>query len=713
VRLPPAISITVYFPNPSIVRNPMNPSIVTCTALAIAGTMASNLSASDAAARLQPLIVRGERIDDAWSLTEMTAGSEITRLTDAAARVRNLPGVAIVRNGSQTGIVQLRGLSGDRVAVRVDGMAITPACPNHMDPPLHYANPAGDDLIQLYSGISPVSVGGDHIGGSLTVSQRAPEFADESGLLGKGELSAAFLGSQNAWRSGADLTVAGADVSFRYRGTIATADELRFPGGTVRASGFDTTSHNLTGSWRTNGGYFSLDAGLGFTRDSGTPSLPMDMIEDDSWHFGLTQQEKMNWGTLKSRLYVHDVDHLMDNHSLRPILPGSPAMDSPANSRDYGWRGDLTVPRGSETVRLGIDLHRSELDAQQVAVATGMRRDTFNDSSRSRFGAYADWEHEFNREWSSRAGLRTDWVASDSGAVSNAILPPPGPQRNAILADQNRFNQADRTFTDGMVDATVALRFKPDEATTVELAAAVKNRAPSLVERYLWTPLNASAGLADGRTYLGNLDLDPETAFELALGMTHKGADWNLGLTPFYQYVSGYIQGLPIARIDGAGNPVLQYQNLDDAELYGCEMVAGYDFTPELSIDSTLSYVRGRSDDTGGDLYRIAPLRGLIDLSYRRDWWEAHLECSWAEKQSHVAAIQGEQTSPGFAIWNLRLARTFAQRLRVEVGVENLLDKSYAEHLGGVNRVGSSDVAIGQHIPGAGRFGYVSLGWEF
>jgi hypothetical protein len=30
-----------------------------------------------------------------------------------------------------------------------------------------------------------------------------------------------------------------------------------------------------------------------------------------------------------------------------------------------------------------------------------------------------------------------------------------------------------------------------------------------------------------------------------------------------------------------------------------------------------------------------------------------------------------------------------------------------------VNRVGSSDVAIGQHIPGAGRFGYVSLGWEF
>jgi iron complex outermembrane receptor protein len=229
----------------------------------------------------------------------------------------------------------------------------------------------------------------------------------------------------------------------------------------------------------------------------------------------------------------------------------------------------------------------------------------------------------------------------------------------------------------------------------------------------LWTPLNASAGLADGRTYLGNLDLDPETALEVALSITRNGTHWHLGFTPFYQHVSGYIQGLPIARFDGAGNPVLQYQNLDEAELHGCELVAGYDFTPELSIDSTLSYVRGRSDDTGGNLYRIAPLRGLLDLSYRRDTWEAHLECSWADQQSHVAAIQGERPSPGFAIWNLRLAKTIAKSLRIEAGVENLQNKFYAEHLGGVNRVGGSDVVIGQHLPGAGRFGYVSLGWEF
>jgi iron complex outermembrane receptor protein len=50
-----------------------------------------------------------------------------------------------VRNGDLTGIVQLRGLFNGRVCVDIDGMQITPACPNHMDPPLHYSAPSEID----------------------------------------------------------------------------------------------------------------------------------------------------------------------------------------------------------------------------------------------------------------------------------------------------------------------------------------------------------------------------------------------------------------------------------------------------------------------------------------------------------------------------------------------------------------------------------------
>lgn len=105
-----------------------------------------------------------------------------------------------------------------------------------------------------------------------------------------------------------------------------------------------------------------------------------------------------------------------------------------------------------------------------------------------------EWDQKHTAGWSYRYGLRGDVVRSDADAVSNAILPPPGMMRNAILADQANFNAADRSFTDVLPSVTAALRFEPDAATSFELAAAIKSRAPSLIERYLWTPLNANAG---------------------------------------------------------------------------------------------------------------------------------------------------------------------------------------------------------------------------
>jgi iron complex outermembrane receptor protein len=677
-------------------------------AIVLGGALSHNSSAQDVMRALDPLYVRSSLLAQSGSSIEHIVGPDLLRHADTAAMVRNLPGASIVRNGSQTGILQLRGLSGDRVAVRVDGMTITPACPNHMDPPLHYAHPSNGDLVELMAGISPVSTGGDHIGGALLVKSADPEFAKDGSLLMLGALGASFLGNQDATQLRADLSLAGENAAVQYRGSAATADDLRYPGGTVSASGYDTTSHDLTGSWRTTHGFIAVDVGFSSTRDAGTPSLPMDMVKDDAWRVGITQKETFSWGTLENRLYVHDIDHLMDNFSLRPVMPGGMAMESPATSRDYGWRGDIAWPMGEHTLRTGIDLHRNEFDAEQVAVATGMRRDTFEDNTRSRYGAYVEWDQKHSDQWSMRYGLRGDVVTSDAGAVSNAIMPNP-----MIDVDLNAFNASDRSFSDVLPAGAAALRFEPDDKTGIELAAALKSRAPSLVERYLWTPLNASAGLADGRTYLGNLGLDPETSMQISLAATRKGDSWHAGITPFYQNVHDYIQGMPIARMDMNGLPVLQYDNIDRAELYGLELTGGWQITEEVTLAGSISHVRGRNADTGDDLYRIAPLHGLFDLGYRRDLWEANLEWVWASAQNRVSQIQNEPTTPGYGILNLRVAKTFADSVRLEVGVENLLDKRYADHLGGVNRVPGGDLAMGEAIPSAGRFAYVSLGWEF
>ena len=528
--------------------------------------------------------------------SETPVGPEQLRLPDAAELLRTMPGAAVVRNGPQTGIVQSRGLSGDRVLVRVDGRTITPACPNHMDPPLHYAHLAPGDRVDYFAGLAPVSEGGDSLGSVVAVTRPDPAFAEPGGRLTGGTLGTHWNGSQDAWKVLADAAVATPDTRLDYRGGWATANDLRFPGGRVADTGYDTQNHAVTGSWRTPGGFVALDAGATSTRDAGTPALPMDMVEDDSWHAGLRQRETFSWGTMENHLYVNEIDHMMDNFSLREA--GPMPMQAPATSRDIGWRGALTLPRGANTLRTGLDFHWNAFESSQI-IASGMnagkRRDMFADNLRDRYGAYADWERDWNPRWSSRLGLRADVVASSADTVESEFGGP------AVTADLLAFNNAERDFTDTLVDAVAAARFTPDKSTAVDFAVGVKNRAPSLAERYLWTPANASAGLADGRTYLGNLALDPETALEFAIGLSGKGERWSAGLTPFYQIVDSYIQGMPTDRLDSAGLPVLQYQNLDRADLYGAEFTVSLDLHESLRLMANASYTRGESDETGGD----------------------------------------------------------------------------------------------------------------
>jgi iron complex outermembrane recepter protein len=156
---------------------------------------------------LDPLIVEARGVSQPWSLNETIVSADHLHHADAAALVRKLPGAAVVRNGPQTGIVQLRGLSGDRVAVRVDGMTITPACPNHMDPPLHYAAASGGDLIDLYAGISPVSTGRRSHRRLAELRPAEPGFRGWS-IPVPGKTRCLVLGSQDAAMATADLTFA-------------------------------------------------------------------------------------------------------------------------------------------------------------------------------------------------------------------------------------------------------------------------------------------------------------------------------------------------------------------------------------------------------------------------------------------------------------------------------------------------------------------------
>ena len=93
------------------------------------------------------------------------------------------PGVSLHGNGELATIPFLHGLGDERAKILVDGMTISSACPNHMNPTLSYVAPAQAAQVTVLAGITPVSLGGDSLGGTILVESPVPVFAEPGSKL--------------------------------------------------------------------------------------------------------------------------------------------------------------------------------------------------------------------------------------------------------------------------------------------------------------------------------------------------------------------------------------------------------------------------------------------------------------------------------------------------------------------------------------------------
>lgn len=678
--------------------------------LVLAASLPALAYAADEAASVLPEVTvtaaRENKPQSAYAVDLQSGRAGSVR--DSAAMLEGAPGAAVTRNGSQTGIVQLRGLGGDRVNIQVDGMHITPACPNHMDPPMHYITADGMGSLEVIAGIAPVSQGGDSIAGAVIAKSASPKFGSGDSMQLFGKVAASYSGANDGSAMLLRAGSANEQSSIAYTGEKQLGKDLEFPGGTVRDSAYELVRHDLTLAQKTAAGMLRLDLGRHESRNAGTPALPMDMIRDDANKAALSYNGQYAFGAVEAKIYRHEITHLMDNYSLRGLASG---MLAPATSNDTGYLINTTLPRGSNTYRVGMEYLNNDFDsyAQSSTLAAASLKDIIRNGKRSRMGLFGEWEASVSEQWQTLLGLRGDTVSSNADAITHLGMTPPLP----VIADAAAFNASKRDLTDRDYDVVAQARYRASDSSDYEVAVARKTRSPNLVERYIWSPTNASAGMADNRTYMGNLELKPEVSNQLSIGANWHAEGWNIKPSLFYNRVNDYIQGTPHAtRTDTAGKPVLVYNNIN-AELYGMDGSWQYRAGEALNLSGTVSYVRGMRTDVSDNLYRIAPLRAGINGEYAQGKWTHRAEWLVAASQDKVSAFNAETETGGYATVNLRTRYQVQKNFNVSGGIENLFDRYYADHLGGINRVSGGDLAVGQHIPAAGRFGYVAMDYTF
>ncbi len=399
-------------------------------------------------------------------------------LADLSGALAELPGAAVVKNGPLTGIAQVRGLSGDRVNILVDGMDITPACPNHMDPPLHYAAPADTESLTLVAGASPVSSGGDSLGASIQARSLRPAFQTGDAWQAKGKIDAGFSSANDGWNLGLNASTGNRDNALSYAGNFAQGDDLKFAKGTVKNSGYESQRNKLSFARGTENGRFDVSVSQHQVSDTGNPALPMDMIKDDANAVNMAWEGKLGDISVTSRIYWHDIDHLMDNYSLRPNA--GTKMYAPADSTDIGLvlGGKRSMAGGR--VSFGAEWLTNDFDTfQWNATTNAFNSDILRDASRDRLGLYGAWQGGLAGAWSANLGLRSDTVTMDTGKVRSGAT-----QAEATTGLGGAFNALTHKKTDHNWDWNALFQYAATPDRGYEIGLTRKSRSPSLLERY-------------------------------------------------------------------------------------------------------------------------------------------------------------------------------------------------------------------------------------
>lgn len=719
---------------------------------------------------LSPVIVKGGAapLPGADAVAPGAVQSLTPVTSDTASLLRDVPGVSLQGAGGVSSLPAIRGLADDRLRIKVDGMDLIATCPNHMNPPLSYLDPTQVGTLKVYAGITPVSLGGDSIGGTIIADTTAPEFAAPGAPhLLKGEFGAFYRSNNDARGANLSLTHATDAVNVSYSGAISQADnytaggnfktytETGRPGHTlardeVGSTAYKTGNHNLSLAFR--GGDHLLEAKLGYQDmpEQLYPNQRMDLLDNVQKRVNLRYQGEFDWGALEARAYHEKVEHFMDFGDDKrfwygsnsgagvPCAPirfgGDPAgtcaagmpMESEGETTGVSLKADVTLSQ-RDLLRVGGEFQSYRLDDWWPASGGGMGPGVFwnvRHGERDRSALFAEWETQLGTQWLALFGARHEWVRTDAGDVRGYSTAPAagGNQLGEALA----FNVFDHEKNDRNLDLTALARYTVDANLGIEFGYARKVRSPNLYERYTWSswPMAATMNnfVGDGNGYVGDINLKPETAHTVSATFDWHAADrsWEFKATPYYTRVSNYIDA--IARTPHAPDQfnVLQFAN-QSARLYGVDlsghMPLGTTAAGEWGLKGLVNYTNGKNRDSGDGLYNIMPLNARLTLTHKFGGWDNAIELVMVKGKDDLSDVRNEIETDGYSLVNLRASHSWKQ-LRVDFGVENLFDKAYdlptgGAYLGQGRTMSMNGVPWGIAVPGMGRSLYVGMNYKF
>jgi len=656
-------------------------SLIAVSALSAAGIDLGSVSVEDSLTK---------------ELIEDVSSEDIKSADLGEALMKNSASVNIVRRSGISNDIIIRGQKKDNINVTIDGTKIYGACPNRMDPPISHILTNNVEYIDIKEGAFDMSEFGA-LSAGVNVYTKKPK----KGFGGELDLNFGSFGYQKG-----ALSLYGGNDFIKVLLSASSEKGEQYEDG--EGNTFAQQVSNIVAGTPAAGtafapAYTDMDA---FEKDTLMLKVIMTPTENQEIQFSYTA-----------------------NRSTNILYPSSP-MDADYDDSDiYNFQYSLKN-LGAFSKELSIQLYKSEVDhpmsnqyrssAMKMGVMkhwlttemTGAKIKNSFELADTTFTVGFDYS---KRNWDGSYYMNNMPFAKQFKSINNVDT-----------ENYGVFVQANKVMGDVEIDA--GLRYDTTEISTagVEASREYDNVLASLMATYkvsqsskIFAGVGRSARVPDGRELYfydktgvlnGNPHLNETINNEIDVGFKQEFESGVLQAKAFYSQLENFIAY-------NASTPT-RFENVD-ATIYGFELSGTYIATQNLYVDFALAYQKGEKDTplTGQsdlDLAEIAPLKFNASINYA-------LGDSFTLKAQFIAASawedfdsdNGEQHLSGYGILNLKATKAFDNGLEVTLGVDNVMDKTYAlsntyKDLTLIS--GGGDVML---LNEQGRYGYINMKYKF
>jgi len=593
---------------------------------------------------------------------------------DVGGLFRQIPGASAVRRGGTALDPVFRGSQGDQLNVTIDGgMHVNGACPNRMDPPAFHVDAEDLEKVEIVKGPYTVRLG-PTLGGVVNFVMAKPQRFAKFEIHGKAEVTyeSAYQG-----RNGR-LSLLGGNEGYDFNLTAGAKNyrDYRDGNGTEVSSAFRAIHYAAKFGFNPSVNHrIQLSHRQSFARDLMYPALPMDADKDDTQMYAIDYLGGgfLQWlESIAAKVYFSRVDHVMSN-TRRPNYQMLHAITD-VNTTTLGGRFEGRVRIHSSQLSLGVDyfdLNKYGMRTRDMLTGpmAGKHFDdiVWPDAEMNNLGVFAELRNPLSASIFLTFGARLDYGQSQARH----------PDTSFVKVASSELSKDEVTWSG---DVHFLYRFSEHLESGITIGRGV--RFPNITERYIYL---LPVGL-DRYDYLGNPGLKPEENWQGEVRMKGEHGLVSVEFSAFYSRLTNYISARLESGVTQRSPDVLgvkRFDNINRASKFGGEVQAKVKVSSTLSVEGTMFYTRGQNEDTREPLPDIPPLESQLRIRYEvfdgRGW--VQLMGRWVAEQNRISKDFGEQPTPGFALLNLRAGMHFARFIEVAIGVENLLDKAYYEHL--------------------------------